>query len=375
MRLEGGAVHLFVKREVAFRNYPTLRPGTRATVVTPPDGAYLHTFFDVPPISPSGRYLAVTRLPFQHRGPYPGDTAEVCVIDLVERTIETVHHTHGWALQLGANLHWHPGRDDLLYCNDRIDGRGLGVAIDLPRRRARLPLGRGLRALPARAATPRPGPRPHQHDPGRWPAASTDPLLGRRRRPASPHPGGSGAPSSRAGAATCSPRWPTCSPLTPSAPASPPAGIPSSTPRSTAPATASSRVVRSTGADAPEKVRAMILTLDAAGGAVRLALPHQLWDRGGHHPSWTPDDHTILMNLVPPGGNEMRFVRFGHDGAGLAELAGGFRGSGHPSRPEQAAAADRRLSQRGLRRRQWPRAPIRLIDLAAGEGDPAHAGR
>ena len=88
LRLEAAAAPtpLFVRREVAFRSYPTLHPGACATVVTPPDGAYLHTFFDVPPISPSGRYLAVTRLPFQHRGPYPGDTAEVCVIDLAERT-------------------------------------------------------------------------------------------------------------------------------------------------------------------------------------------------------------------------------------------------------------------------------------------------
>ncbi|MEZ5858231.1 MAG: hypothetical protein R3D28_04380 [Geminicoccaceae bacterium] len=242
LRLEAAAAPtpLFVRREVAFRSYPTLHPGACATVVTPPDGAYLHTFFDVPPISPSGRYLAVTRLPFQHRGPYPGDTAEVCVIDLAERTIETVYHTRGWALQLGANLHWHPGRDDLLYCNDRIGGRGLGVVIDLSERRAR-PLGGPVYALCPRGR--------HAFGPALDLINATqagygvpDPLLAAGGPPpASPRMRVSGAPISRAGAASCSSRWTPSLPITPSARCSPAAGIPSSTPRSTAPATASSR--------------------------------------------------------------------------------------------------------------------------------------
>jgi hypothetical protein len=369
LRLEAAAAPtpLFVRREVAFRSYPTLHPGACATVVTPPDGAYLHTFFDVPPISPSGRYLAVTRLPFQHRGPYPGDTAEVCVIDLAERTIETVYHTRGWALQLGANLHWHPGRDDLLYCNDRIGGRGLGVVIDLSERRAR-PLGGPVYSLCPRGR--------HAFGPALDLINATqagygvpDPFLGRRR------------PTT--GFATDEGIWRTdlesgrCELLV-----SVDALLADHPERALLASGRHSlfhtkvngtgdrlfQVVRSTGlADAPEKVRAMILTLSAEGDAVRLALPHRLWDRGGHHPSWTPDDETILMNLVPPGGHEMRFVRFGHDGNGLAELVGGFRGSGHPSLDPtgRLLLTDAYLNE-GYGDANG-RAPVRLVDLAAGK--------
>ncbi len=369
LRLEAQAAPtaLFARRDVGFRPCPVLRHGSRATVVTPPDGAYLHTFFDVPPISPSGRHLAVTRLPFQHRGPYPGDTAEVCVVDLAERTIQTVYRTQGWALQLGANLHWHPGRDDLLYCNDRVGGQGVGVAIDLAGRRARL-LGGPIYAL---CPTGR-----HAYGPALDLINATqagygvpEPLLGRRRP--------------KRGFATGEGIWRTDlesgrRELLLSVEA-----LLADHPERALLATGRHslfhtkingagdrlfQVVRSTGlADAPEKVRAMILTLAPDGGDVRLALPHRHWDRGGHHPSWTPDNRTILMNLVPPGGHEMRFVRFGHDGEGQAELPGGFRGSGHPSLDpaERLLLTDAYLNE-GYGDASG-RAPIRLIDLAARE--------
>src|SRR5688572_19019327 len=51
------------------------------TRITPQDGFYVFTYYDVFPWSPSQRYLAATRLPYQDRWPRPGDPAEVCVID------------------------------------------------------------------------------------------------------------------------------------------------------------------------------------------------------------------------------------------------------------------------------------------------------
>jgi len=75
------------KRSFTVRPY---RPGKtfgNVSCVTPGDGFYLHTFYDVCPFSPSQRYLAVTRFPFQNRQPNPGDTADICVIDLESHTI------------------------------------------------------------------------------------------------------------------------------------------------------------------------------------------------------------------------------------------------------------------------------------------------
>ena len=72
--------------------------------VTPEDGSYLHSFYDVSAFSPSGRYLAVTKVPFEDRNARYGDTADVCIIDLEAESISTVYSTKGWGFQLGANL-------------------------------------------------------------------------------------------------------------------------------------------------------------------------------------------------------------------------------------------------------------------------------
>jgi hypothetical protein len=85
------------KRSLSFRSYRQGETFGKVFSVTPDDGFYLQTFYDVCPFSPSGRYLAVTRLPFQNRQPNLGDTADVCIVDLESRTIETVYTTKGWA--------------------------------------------------------------------------------------------------------------------------------------------------------------------------------------------------------------------------------------------------------------------------------------
>ena len=102
----------------------------RSRRITPPDGYYIHTYYDVCPFSPSGRYLATTRLPYQDRVPVLGDTAEVCVIDLQEQTIQPVYVTKCWGFQTGSNCQW-GAVDHHLYANDIFDGRAVCVRIDL----------------------------------------------------------------------------------------------------------------------------------------------------------------------------------------------------------------------------------------------------
>ncbi len=98
--------------------------------VTPDDGFYVHTYFDVTPFSPSQRYFAVTKLPFQDHIPQLGDTAEICVIDLEKETIQTVYKTKTWGYQTGANVQW-GGSDRYVYTNDLINGKAVMVEIDL----------------------------------------------------------------------------------------------------------------------------------------------------------------------------------------------------------------------------------------------------
>ena len=124
------------KTEYSFRPYRSGKTLGILTCVTPDDGFYINTYFDVCPFSPSQRYLAVTRVPYQDRVPALGETADVCVIDLKEQTIETVYTTKSWGFQTGANLNW-GATDQHLYTNDVIGNQAVCVQIDLATDKAR----------------------------------------------------------------------------------------------------------------------------------------------------------------------------------------------------------------------------------------------
>lgn len=99
-----------------FPRYTEYNPLVPVWCVTPAGGG-LHRFFDTSPISPSGRYLAVTRMPELNRMNLPGEAAEIVVVDLHTAQERVVAATIGWEPQLGANVNW--GTDDeSLYFND-----------------------------------------------------------------------------------------------------------------------------------------------------------------------------------------------------------------------------------------------------------------
>ena len=126
-----------VEKRYAFRPYRPGKGPASVVCVTPDDGYYLHTFFDICPWSVSGRYFAVTKLPYQKKKPLWGDVAEVCVIDLQKQTIRTVYRTKAWGFQLGAHLQWSHESDRYLYTNDIIGGKAVCVRVDLKDNSAR----------------------------------------------------------------------------------------------------------------------------------------------------------------------------------------------------------------------------------------------
>jgi hypothetical protein len=99
--------------------------------LTPGKGGNIHRFFDTSPISPSGRYLATFRLPFEDRLPRPGEAGEIVLTDLETAEERTVAETCGWEPQMGANLQW-LGSEDLLIYNDvdRQTWRPHAVVLD-----------------------------------------------------------------------------------------------------------------------------------------------------------------------------------------------------------------------------------------------------
>src|SRR5690606_13431554 len=114
-----------------FRPFRSGNSAAPVMQVTPDDGFYLHTFYDVCPWSPSGRYLALTKLPYQRKKPQWGDRAAVCVVDLEKQAIRTVYQTKAWSFQVGANVQWGHTTDRYLYTNDIIDGIPVCVRIHL----------------------------------------------------------------------------------------------------------------------------------------------------------------------------------------------------------------------------------------------------
>ena len=103
--------------------------------LTPGNTGYIHRYYDSSPFSPSGRYVAVTRLPFEDHQPQRGEVAEIAVIDLATGDTRTVAETRGWDVQLGAQLQW--GADDrTLLFNDLESGTGCRTGCGSTCRRA-----------------------------------------------------------------------------------------------------------------------------------------------------------------------------------------------------------------------------------------------
>jgi len=108
-----------------------------------------------------------------------------------------------------------------------------------------------------------------------------------------------------------------------------------------------------------------VVTMNADGSHVRIAVAAELWAKGGHHPNWCPDGEHVLMNLNTQG-DGLRFARLALDGSTCETLVPAIRGSGHPTLHPAGqhlltdAYVDEPLAFGD------GTAPIRLIDLRSG---------
>lgn len=308
--------------------------------VTPQDGYYANTYYDIVPWSPSQQYMAVTKLPYQDKITTLGDIAEVCIIDLKNRTIRTVYKTKVWGYQLGANLHW-GSTDRYLYTNDIIEGdHAVTVRIDLETGETNAYEG-PMYDLAAEQQNVI-GPTLEYLNTTQYayttPAPRADPAAFMRLP---------------VGAADDEGLWKT--------------DLQSNQNRllvSLASAAASLEeheyyqggtfyffhtkynpqadkimlVVRCTFPDLEkyeykDSRNPSLLTTDADGNKIKVVVSRQQWQAGGHHPTWHPDGEHIIMNLTPEwlGEDQLRFCQFKADGSDFKILSKKIIGGGHPS--------------------------------------------
>ncbi len=304
--------------------WPAAVPCYRVTVAKP--GCF-HRFFDTSPISPDGRYLATTRLADEARLPVPGDVAEVVVFDLQTGQPSYLAATRGADTQLGAGAQWGP--DGSLYYHDLdpSDWQPYGVRVYPDGRVQRLagpiymisPDGSQtaypclLRTGATQAgygviAPPEAVPVNHgaADDDGLWIAdtaggparlllsfaALVDQLPGQLDDPARGDYYGFHAKWNPAGDRLMF-------------------------------------VVRYVPHDG-SKVRPALICCRADGSAPSVAVPADIWVKGGHHPNWAPDGEQVTINLKHHW-PELRFAIVTHDGRDLRPLTASVRGSGHPT--------------------------------------------
>jgi hypothetical protein len=75
----------------------------------------IHRFFDTSPLSPSGKYLALFRMPYEGRSPQPGDTGDIILVNVKTGKEKVVAQSRGWEAQLGANVQWGASDKELLF--------------------------------------------------------------------------------------------------------------------------------------------------------------------------------------------------------------------------------------------------------------------
>ena len=314
-----------------FPTYTEHAPTVPVWCATPRTGGCIHRFFDTSPFSPSGRYLALTRLPYEDRVPSPGDQAEVVLVDLHEGTEEVVARTSGWDTQLGAQTQW--GVDDSqLFYNDldtvnwipfgvklnpetgeRKDLEGTVYMVSPDGRLAASPsfLKMGITQLGYGVITP-----PDQVAPNHWASeddgifvtdtdmGQTELLVSLRRIVESAEPSIDPEAYREGDFYGFHVKW-NC--------------------RGDRLMFVLRWVPRNGG-----KMRHDLITLNADGTDICVAVPDTVWGKGGHHPNWSPDGDGVTINLKLDG-QTLRLASTDHVGNNLSPMTEAVLGSGHPT--------------------------------------------
>jgi hypothetical protein len=309
-----------------FPIYSEFEPQVPTWCVTPDVGRCIHRFHHSSPFSPSGRYLALTRLPFEDRRPLPGETAEVCLVDLEQGGCQMVATTAAWDTQLGAQVQWGAGDNELFFNHmDTETWMPYGVCLD--------PESGALRRLN--------GALYHVSGDGRLAVSTCLRRIGRTQAGygviVPDPPENRGAPAND-GVYVTDTATGTCrmvvsyeqiaQTLGPALDVSDDADLYGFHVQFNPAGDRIMLVLREKLAD---RFRPRLITMTRDGDDIQVAVPASLWaDRGGNHPIWCPDGEHLMMNLNLDG-QGWRFVQVRYDGSDMRCLCELPAGHGHPS--------------------------------------------
>ena len=313
-----------------FPRYTLHAPRVPVWCITPHEGRVTHRFFDTSPISPSGRYLGLTRLPYEDRLPAAGDRCQIVLVDLETATERVLATSAGWDTQLGAGVQW--GLDDTeLYFNDMGDDWvPYGVKMDpLTGKTLRLegsvymisPDGK-LAASPDLAkmsltqagygvVPPSERVVPNRGAPGDDGIFVTDTSTGRRELLVSLEEiVGSAEPALDADEYAEGDFYGFHVKYSADG--------------------AHLMLVLRWRPRGEGKMKHNAVTMRSDGSEIRVAVPESEWGKGGHHPNWSPDAEWVTINLRTDG-ETLRFARLPRSGGEVEVLTEEVLGSGHPT--------------------------------------------
>ena len=358
---------MVMELDANFPRYEQFGPAAPIWRITAGIERCFHRFFDTSPISPSGRYVGLTRLPAEDRMPVAGEGAQVVVIDLQTGEHAIVAVTHAWDTQLGAQVQWGASDRELWFIDmhverwlpfsvlmDPLSGErreiaaglymvspdGTRLAAPCLRRTRRTQRGYGVIApdehIPVNQGAP--------DDDGLY---VTDVATGESALVASFADILDAALDAEdyAGGALYGfhVKW-------------------------NLQGTRLMFVVRWVPEGATEWIsrKNAVITMRPDGSEIRCAMPWDVWARGGHHPNWTPDGERVMMNLKLDG-EHMRLVSARWDGADLQVMHSNLEGSGHPSLHPDGRHVLTDVYAHGPLAWEDGTTPLRLLDLETGE--------
>ena len=293
-------------------------------------GGTIHRFFDTCPVSPSGKYIAVFRVPSEDKSPRPGETGEVVVVDLKSGKEVYWAQTRGWEMQMGANVQWGATDHDLIYNDvDTSTWESFAVRDDFLRGRKERLAGDVFMVSPDGKYLASYNLKKSRFAQVGYGVVVPDSEVSRNVGPVP----GDGVYVTDIGAGECrliASLADIYENTVPSIKIENPGDYEyycfqvKWNPQGTRLLT----TVQWTPLTGGQRRRAVI-TMKADGTDIRTAITPDQWWRGGHHINWMADGEHVSMNLNVDGEPGVEIISARYDGTDLRELY--HTGSGHPS--------------------------------------------